>query len=533
MGWPVSDGASHARTRQPDPSYTPSTLTPNFALTLWATAGRLPAKAAIDDRDEVASWGTVGAHAAGIARALTEGGLQPGDRVGLWLGRSAASAAAFFGVLAAGGVAIIINDRLRPRQVEHILGHSTARLLLTNTEMLARQNRDLETATQVVNIATMPASGEFTPVPRVGRDYAQIIYTSGSTGLPKGVTWTHANLWAAARAVVHYVEVTERDRLASLLPFSFDYGFNQLLCAALAGATLVIERSPLPEQMAANLRAKGVTVLACVPPLWLQLMGAPDFRREPIATLRAMTNTGGRIPVEGVRELRRLQPHAKLFLMYGLTEAFRGTYLPPDEVDAYPDSIGRAIPGSEIFVLRDDGTPCDNDEVGELVQRGATVAAGYWNDPETTAKVYRPNPLRPAGAPDDERVVYSGDLVRRDAEGRLYYVGRRDRIIKTLGMRVSPDEIVDVLYASGSVAEAIVGTEEDEVRGTRIIAYIVLKHDSTLPAVEAFCRRELPRHMHPARYEVLTELPRTTSGKFDLRSTQELIPVRSPRAQPA
>ena len=205
--------------------------------------------------------------------------------------------------------------------------------------------------------------------------------------------------------------------------------------------------------------------------------------------------------------------------------------MPPIVLSA--DSIGRAIPGSEIFVLRDDGTPCENDEVGELVQRGATVAAGYWNDPETTAKVYRPNPLRPAGAPDDERVVYSGDLVRRDAGGRLYYVGRRDRIIKTLGMRVSPDEISDVLYASGHVAEAIVGTEEDEARGTRIIAYVVLKHDSMLPAVEAFCRRELPRHMHPARYEVLTELPRTTSGKFDLRSVQELIPARSPRAQTA
>jgi acyl-CoA synthetase (AMP-forming)/AMP-acid ligase II len=349
--------------------------------------------------------------------------------------------------------------------------------------------------------------------------------------MPKGVTWMHQNLWAGARAVVHYVEVTEQDRLASLLPFSFDYGFNQLLCAVLTGATLVIERSPVPQQVAATLRAKGVTVLACVPPLWLQLMGAPEFRREPIATLRAMTNTGGRIPVEGVKDLRRLQPQARLFLMYGLTEAFRGTYLPPDEVDAHPDSMGRAIPGSEIFVLRDDGTPCDDDEVGELVQRGATVAAGYWNDPETTARVYRPNPLRPAGAPDDERVVFSGDLVRRDAEGRLYYVGRRDRVIKTLGMRVSPDEIADVLYASGHVAEGIVGTEEDEVRGTRIIAYVVLKPEATLAALEGFCRRELPRHMQPARYEVRDELPRTTSGKFDLRAAQEQPDART--TQPA
>lgn len=516
-----------------NPLYTPATLTPNFAMTLWATADRVPQKTAIDDRDAVTSYEALRAHAAGIARTLSDGGLRPGDRVGIWMDRNAACAAAFFGVLAAGGVTIMINEMLRPRQVEHILGHSTATVLLTSADMLARQNRDLETTARVLDIASMPTSGDFVPLPRVGRDYAQIIYTSGSTGLPKGVTWMHANLWAGVRAVVHYVEVTENDRLASLLPFSFDYGFNQLLCAVLTGATLVIERSPVPQQLATTLRAKGVTVLACVPPLWLQLVSAPDFRREPIATLRAMTNTGGRIPVEGVRDLRRLQPQARLFLMYGLTEAFRGTYLPPDEVDAHPDSMGRAIPGSEIFVLREDGTLCDDDEVGELVQRGATVAAGYWNDPQTTATVYRPNPLRPAGAPDDERVVFSGDLVRRDASGRLYYVGRRDRVIKTLGMRVSPDEIADVLYASGHIAEGIIGTEEDEVRGTRIIAYVVLKHDSTLAALESFCRRELPRHMHPARYEVLAAIPRTSSGKFDLRSAQQSFAPPACSAQPA
>lgn len=529
----MRDGTASPRTRPTDASYSPAPLAPNFALTLWATADRVPAKAAIEDRDAVTSYEALRAHAAGIAGALADGGLKPGDRVGIWMDRSAACAAAFFGVLAAGGIAIIINEVLRPRQVEHILGHSTAIVLLTTADMLARQNRELATAAQVVDIASLPAHGEFAPLPRVGRDYAQIIYTSGSTGLPKGVTWTHANLWAGARAVVHYVEVTEHDRLASLLPFSFDYGFNQFLCATFTGATLVIERSPVPQQVAATLRAKRVTVLACVPPLWLQLLGAPEFRREPIATLRAMTNTGGRIPVEGVRDLRRLQPQARLFLMYGLTEAFRGTYLPPDEVDAHPDSMGRAIPGSEIFVLREDGTLCDDDEVGELVQRGATVAAGYWNDPEMTAKVYRPNPLRPVGAPADERVVFSGDLVRRDAEGRLYYVGRRDRVIKTLGMRVSPDEIADVLYASGEVVEGIVGTEEDAVRGTRIIAYVVLKPESTLAALEAFCRRELPRHMHPARYEVLTGIPRTSSGKFDLRSTQASLETLAHGTQPA
>jgi acyl-CoA synthetase (AMP-forming)/AMP-acid ligase II len=206
--------------------------------------------------------------------------------------------------------------------------------------------------------------------------------------------------------------------------------------------------------------------------------------------------------------------------MYGLTEAFRATYLPPDEVDAYPDSIGRAIPGAEIMVLRDDGTECAPGEEGELVQRGPTVAAGYWNDPETTARVFRANPRRPAGAPDSERVVFSGDVVRRDEGGRLYFVGRRDRIIKTLGFRVSPDEVCEVLYASGEVAEALVGSEPDEARGERIVAYVVLREGGDAARLSRFCRTELPRYMQPARIEVRHTLPRTSSGKFDLRAAQ-------------
>jgi acyl-CoA synthetase (AMP-forming)/AMP-acid ligase II len=233
-----------------------------------------------------------------------------------------------------------------------------------------------------------------------------------------------------------------------------------------------------------------------------------------------MTNTGGRIPVEGVRQLRTANPQAELFLMYGLTEAFRATYLPPDLVDAHPDSIGRAIPGTEILVVREDMTACEPGEVGELVQRGSTVSAGYWNDPETTARIFRPNPLRAGGAPDSERVVFSGDLVRRDADGLLYYVGRRDGLIKSLGFRVSPDEIADVIYASGQVVEAVVGTVPDKVRGDSIVAYVVLTESGTTDAVQRFCKTELPPYLHPSRVEARSELPRTSSGKFDLRATQ-------------
>ena len=201
--------------------------------------------------------------------------------------------------------------------------------------------------------------------------------------------------------------------------------------------------------------------------------------------------------------------------MYGLTEAFRSTYLPPSEADRRPDSIGRAIPGAEIMVLREDGTPCDADEVGELVHRGPTVGLGYWKDPETTARVYRPNPLRPPGAPDSERVVFSGDLVRRDAEGFIYHVGRRDKMIKSLGFRVSPDEVASIVFASGQVTEVIVTSEPDAIRGELIIAHVVLAEGATLDQLKRFCGTEMPRYMQPGRIEVHQTLPRTSSGKHD------------------
>jgi amino acid adenylation domain-containing protein len=499
-------------------SHIPVALNPNVAWMLWDTAHERPDHPAILERAGAASYHELRARAAAFGQLLQGIGVAPGDRVAVFLERGLDAAAAFFGAAAAGAVTVIVNETLRPRQVEHILTHAAARALVTNADMLRRLPRALETTATLVMTENVPRVGEFTPIPRIGGDVAQIIYTSGSTGLPKGVTIAHTNLWAGMRSVTSYVGVNSADRIASLLPFSFDYGFNQLLCAVGTGATLVIERSPVPQQVVATLRALAVTVLPCVPPLWLQLLNVPDFCATPLSGLRAMTNTGGRLPTEAVRKLRAAHPAARLFLMYGLTEAFRATYLDPDEVDEHPDSIGRSIPGDEIMVLREDLTLCEPGEIGELVQRGATVAMGYWNDPEMTAKVFRPHPRRPQGAPDNERVVFSGDLVRIDEEGRLYFVGRSDKMIKTLGFRVSPDEIVDVLYASGEIVEGIVGTEPDPVRGDRIIAYVVLGAGKSLERLESFCRAELPRYMQPSRIDALESIPRTSSGKHDVNA---------------
>jgi len=485
---------------------------------LWETARRRPHAEALVELTGLTGFAALAGRAGAVARALAAEGVRPGERVAIYLERGSEAAAAFFGALAAGAIAVNVNESLRTRQVDHILGHAGARVLLSTASLLARLPRPLATPVRVTEVATLPPAEAWTPVPRLGADPAHIIYTSGSTGLPKGVTVSHANLWAGMEAVAAYLGIGPEDRIASLLPFSFDYGLNQLLLAAGTGAALVVERSPLPQQIVATCRDAGVTVLPCVPPLWLSLIATRGFRDTRLPALRAMTNTGGGLPRAAVRALRAAQPQAELFLMYGLTEAFRSTWLPPSEVDHHPDSIGIAIPGAEILVLREDGTPCDPEEVGELVHRGPTVALGYWDDPAATARVFRSHPLRPPGTPDAERVVYSGDLVRRDAAGFLYHHGRRDALIKTLGFRVSPDEVAAALFGSGEVLEVAVTGEPDPRLGERIVAHVVLAPGGSLPRLSRWAGAELPRHLQPAHYEVHAQLPRTTSGKHDLKA---------------
>lgn len=445
-----------------------------------------------------------------VAGHLRELGVRPGDRVLLFARKSLATVAALYGAWRAGAVVVPASPEARARQLDHLIAHSDATLAIVEPALVARLDRPLEPV-RTVDVAIL---GE--GAPRLDREertaLAALLYTSGSTGLPKGIVITHENLLAGARIVSRYLEIEPNDRLLSVLPFHFDYGLNQLLTTVRQGATLVLQKSTHPGHVISALHEHAITGLGGVPPLWAQLFadGSP-LLREPPASLRYLTNSGGAFPVELLRRARTALPRTYVFLMYGLSEAFRSTYLPPDQLDRRPTSMGRAIPETEILVLRDDGTRCDVDEPGELVHRGPTVAAGYWKDPETTARVFRPDPDDPT-----RTVVHSGDQVRHDAEGFLFFVGRRDQRLKSYGHRVSPEEVERALQDSPLVALAVVGGEPDEVAGDAIVAHVVPSGpDVTVDAIAAFARETMPRYLQPKRVVLHERFPLTSSGKVD------------------
>jgi acyl-CoA synthetase (AMP-forming)/AMP-acid ligase II len=495
-------------------------VTANRASLLWRAAERWPSRAAIADGDTQVDYAQLRDRAAGYADLLTGAGAVPGDRVALLFRRTWDAAAAVFGVWATGAVAVVLADVLRPRQIEHAVGHSRAVILLAGPDA-ARHHRSLELSAAV--LAPPPDTvTSYDVVPRDGDDVAQLVYTSGSTGLAKGVMVSHANLRAGVEAVGRYLGIASTDRLASLLPFSFDYGLNQLLVSVASGASLVIERSPVPARIDRTLRSAGVTVAAGVPALWHQLLQAGSFRGEPIETLRIMTNTGGRLPEETVRQLRAGQPHAALFSMYGLTEAFRSTYLAPSLVDRKPTSVGRAIPGADVRVVRPDGSTCEPFEVGEIVHRGPTVTLGYWDDEPSTRQVFR----CPAGHGDPRSsrncAVHSGDFGWTDDDGDLYVKGRRDHMIKRLGYRVSPDEITDAVFASGMVHDACVTTAPGGGRDqdADVVGHVVLADGTEVGDLERHLAVELPRHLRPSQLVVHAALPTTPHGKHDLHALE-------------
>ncbi|CAG0939156.1 fatty-acyl-CoA synthase [Gammaproteobacteria bacterium] len=474
----------------------------------------------------------IGSLAAGLAGA----GMRRTTRVAVYLPKSLEAVEAFFATAMGGGIFVPVNPLLKPRQVAYILQDSGAELLITSTDRLSalagelRDCPDLRTVVtveatavdappslRVLSMAALRAEAPALAAPCiVDEDIVSIFYTSGSTGRPKGVVLSHRNMVAGAHSVASYLENRPEDSILAVLPFSFDYGFSQLTTAFHSGARAVLLNYLLPNDVLRAAQRERVTGLAGVPPLWIQLAALewPETVREH---LRYITNSGGKLPVATIQKLRQRLPSTRLYLMYGLTEAFRSTYLPPELADQRPTSIGKAIPNAEILVVRPDGTECGPDEPGELVHRGALVAKGYWRDPDRTRERFRPVPGQLPGVPLTEMAVWSGDTVQRDAEGFLYFVGRHDEMIKTSGYRVSPTEVEEALYATQMVAGAVAFGVEHASLG-QSIAVVVEAADGHAPDTErllAGCRQALPPFMVPATVVWETDLPRNPNGKLD------------------
>jgi len=323
---------------------------------------------------------------------------------------------------------------------------------------------------------------------------------------------------AGSSIVSTYLGITASDRILAILPFSFDAGLNQLMTAIQQGGTCLPMTFVFAREIVQACRKERITGLAGVPTLW-SLIAQPNssLTEGSLPDLRYITNTGGAMPQAVLAKLRQLLPTTRIFLMYGLTEAFRSTYLPPEELDRRPTSMGKAIPDTEILVVNEHGQPCQPGEVGELVHRGPTVSMGYWGHPDLTDRVLRRHPFLPAEVGDGEKVCYSGDLVKMDEDGFLYFVGRRDTMIKSSGFRISPTEVEEALFQSGKLRGAAVIGVPDELLGQAIKAFVVLRDGESCDAAEliAFCAARLPRYMVPKDVEFLPELPRTSSGKVD------------------
>ncbi|WP_211229493.1 acyl-CoA ligase (AMP-forming), exosortase A system-associated [Nakamurella lactea] len=518
---------------------------------LQDSAGIHGSRPALTYKDETCSYQDLWRTVQSVARGLIGSGLERGDRVAILLDKRIETVAAIFGTSAAGGVFVPINPLLRPAQVGYILGNCDVRVLVTSPERLTQLTDELGARPSVELVivvgggqssaaaGTVPGvrvrswDEEFTSdglgeIDRDGidLDIAAILYTSGSTGKPKGVVLSHRNLIVGAESVSQYLANTAEDVILSALPLSFDAGFSQLTTAFGVGAHVVLMNYLLPADVVRLCARHGVTGLTCVPPLWIQIADLA-WPPEAAATLRYFANTGGRMPKSTLDKLRGHFPQAAPFLMYGLTEAFRSTYLDPAEVDRRPDSIGKAIPNAEILVVRPDGTECDPGEEGELVHRGALVSLGYWNDPDRTAERFRPVPGRERDASwrAPELAVWSGDGVTRDEDGFLYFVGRTDEMIKTSGYRVSPTEIEEVAFASGLVRDAVALGMDDAKLGQRVllVASPVAGQDLDTKELLAVMRRQLPLYMLPSTVVVRPELPRSPNGKFDRVRLREEI----------
>jgi long-chain acyl-CoA synthetase len=504
---------------------------------LELSAARTPEKTALVCNGRRFTYGELETRANRLAGSLIAGGVERGDRVAICLENSVEAVISIFAILKTGAVFLVVNPTTKADKVSYILNNCRAAGLITDRVKLgnlsdtvadpphlrgvwiaggmpseefaiAKPLFDLTAALEDDNLPAAPPAKECIDI-----DLAALIYTSGSTGRPKGVMLTHLNIVSAATSITMYLENRPDDIILSVLPLSFDYGLYQVLMAFMIGGTVVLERSfAYPYRIIELLNQEHVTGFPIVPTISALLLQL-DLAAHRFPALRYITNTAAALPTDHIRRLRLLLPDVKIFSMYGLTECKRVSYLPPDQIDIRPASVGRGMPNEETYIVDDTGQRAPAGAVGELVVRGSNVMKGYWELPEETDRMLKPGPL------PGEKVLHTGDLFRMDQEGYLYFVGRKDDIIKTRGEKVSPREVEDVLHAMPGVAEAAVIGIPDEVLGEAIKAVVRLQVGVRLTAAQVihWCSVKLENFMVPKFVEFQGELPKTSTGKISKR----------------
>lgn len=463
------------------------------------------------------------------------------ERVAIYLPKQAETVVSIFAASACGAVFVPVNPALKPVQVQHILQDCNVRVLVTSKDRLdtlagvLAECTDLHTVlltdavdcSRIGHVQVLPYSQAFSadelaggPLPQpapTDADMAAILYTSGSTGKPKGVVLSHRNMLVGAQSVATYLQNTADDVLLALLPLSFDYGLSQLTTAFLKGACVVLLDFLLVQDVVKAIALHKITGLAAVPPLWAQLAKA-KWPEGAADSVRYLTNSGGAMPDALLTQLQTIFTNAAPYLMYGLTEAFRSTYLPPADLPRKRGSMGKAIPNAEIVVVREDGSLCGPNEPGELVHRGPLVSLGYWNSPEKTAERFKFDPMLPKGIQHAPLAVWSGDTVKYDEEGFLYFIGRRDEMIKTLGNRVSPTEVEEVVYSLDPtlVDVAALGVPHPDLEQAIVVLFVVSDNREVDTAAWLLrLKGLLPGFMVPKMLIQLPQMPKNANGKLD------------------
>ncbi len=502
-------------------------------------AHRAPHRIALIREGRRSSYCEIDAMSAALASSLREHGIGRGQRVALFLDNSEQMVAAIYAVLRIGAVFMPVNTLTKADKLGYMLDDAQASALVTQHALAGVAAQALELAPSVRHCwmvddahaapaPPLPGQLAYPAAPQtpagaardaddvIDQDLAAIIYTSGSTGRPKGVMLSHRNMLSALGSVSGYLGLREDDVLTCALPLAFDYGLYQVLMGLALGATVLLERSfTYPARVLQNMAREGATVFAGVPTMFALLLGM-DLTAFDLRRLRLVTNTAAALPVAHIRRIRDAFPQARLFSMYGLTECKRVSYLPPEQLELRPQSIGRGMPNEELWLVDEQGRRLPHGSTGELVVRGSHVMRGYWNKPAETAQRLHPGPL------PGEMVLHTGDLFRSDDEGWLYFVARKDDIIKSRGEKVSPREVENVLHEIAGVREAVVVGVPDELLGEAIKAYVVLDADRApdARAVLRHCQARLESFMVPREVEFVAELPKTDNGKVRRASLQ-------------